>query len=61
MASAALAEAIAASELREDQVLEQAEQAAVPVQDDAGPLDGQGLLDHDLDYIMEIPAHHQRG
>ena len=48
---------MASSELGEDQVFEEVHQAVVPVHDDAGPLDGQGLVDHDLDYIVEISAH----
>jgi hypothetical protein len=49
---------VAASELGEDQVFVQTKEATVPVHDDGGPLDTQGLVDHDLHYIIKIPAHY---
>ena len=32
----------------------------MPVHDDAGSLDGEELVRHDLDYIVEIPAHYEK-
>ena len=49
--------ALATSKLGEDQVFEEMQQAVVPIHDYGRPLDGQGLLGHDLDYIIKVPAH----
>ena len=57
MASTMNTEAAAASELLEDQVIEEGDETVVPVHDDAGPPDAEELVGHDLDYIVEIPAH----
>jgi len=50
----------AASELLEEQEVEEADEAMVPVHDDAGPLGAQNLIGHDLDYIVKIPAHYEK-
>ena len=49
-----------ASELLEEHVAEEADQAVVPVHDDAGPLDAEHLIGHDIDYIVKIPAHYEK-
>ena len=60
MASTTNTKATAHSELLEEQVIEESDEAMVPVHDDAGPPDAEELVGHDLDYIVEIPAHYEK-